>query len=249
MDETKGYHITLHKKAYPHGYGFFEDISGAVIVEHARGLVAKGEQPHYHIWLPWDAISDADKKVINKQICTPYRRKIWDWLDTKEGDKIDRGKWNQAYFVLIEHHSFENWLNYTINPDTANVKEPKIKVWNLPDSPPEVRSDFSAKSLVLVESNEVVLSPSVAHKPKPKVPNKMELFSKYVVEYYALDPHKEVTREKILKLLFEWSKGGISKFKVVEFCNRAMYDALLSKGDSIKPFRTLVMAEWSKLFF
>jgi len=153
-------------------------------------------------------------------------------------------KWNthaNSYYSVTPHNSFDNWLQYSIDPTKAQVKKPRISLWNRPDPKPEVRS---LDELILPVLDGVAgITPSGATAPTVVVAStrknqttadKQAKFYKYVKEYYTENPDQVIDYFGLATLLDDYAKGGFNEMAAPQYIEYAMYNYLKETGDKVR---------------
>lgn len=200
-----------------------------------EGLVQK-ERPHYHIWIPGEF---STPKPLNE-----FKSRLRAYYDTK----ITGLKWDtdaNAYWCLKSHKDREAWISYTSDPEKAKCKKPSILLWNAPDKP-EVRS-----------LEELILPAPAGELPKPgtvkaKPPSKLESWCAHVKNQLDANPDLPVDRNTLIRLLINYSKGGMNKYRVAEWVNTALFRYLEDSGeqrkDAFEDFCHDIFLDWKKMF-
>lgn len=121
-------------------------------------------------------------------------------------------------------------MDYTIDPEKAQVKKPTVLVWNRSEPVPEVRSLDSlvvpGLSLEPVKIIEV--------KKHQNTMDKQAKFYKYVKEYVDSNPEEALGYTDIAELLYEYSSGGFNEMAAPQYIEFAMYHYLKDSGDRQK---------------
>lgn len=206
------------------------DLSGVtcVIVKHTWSYRTRKDcEQHIHIF--WRSSKDYTKETFNEKVV----KKLFPKLDGRH-----------AEYSTSDPGSLETFLDYTLRDSRRYKKRgASLLYWNIPESQPDWISeliDNPLYDLPVEKINVVSQSPLDAFRgrgievKKNTTEDKKQKFYNYVKEYVLLKPEKVLTKEKIRKLLFSYSRGGFPPTKINEFVNFAMYNYLLDSGDKVR---------------
>lgn len=215
------------------------DLSGTacVIVKHTWSYkTRKDTAQHIHIY--WMVSKVITKETFNDTI---VKRKF---------PKLDG---RHAEYCTTETESLESYLDYALRDKNKYKKKgSELLYWNIPSPKPDwidtlvldpIYDEVPVDKISVVASSplDAYRGRGIVNVKKNTTEDKQEKFFKYVMEYVALKPTKDLTTKKVAKLLYEYSKGGFRPEIAPMYINYAMRNYLLTQGESTpryKDYRT-----------
>lgn len=212
------------------------DLSGTacVVVKHTWSYkTRKDTAQHVHIY--WEVAKlHKLKDTFNETIV----KKLFPKLDGRH-----------AEYCTTSTDSLESYLDYVLC-DTRKYKKKgsELLLWNISEPKPDWIETLIDNPLYedVGKVAPVTESPLDAYRGRgahvdPKkntTEDKQEKFFKFVMEYVALKPHKELTTKKVAKLLYEYSKGGFRPEIAPMYINYAMRNYLFKQGESTPRYKS-----------
>lgn len=205
---------------------YLKDLSGVVVVIHTEA-----SREHYHIYWQHD-------KPITRKTFVKHLKQI----------NVFSGLNGQKDFMVSDPKSLDGFWKYTM----SGRKDGKFNVfdgfakggarclyWNL--TTPRI-SEFPPRNEVIATPNDVPTGTVTVKKVnKNSSEYKKAQWVSFCREYYAEFPEKELSREKLTRLLFYQSEGSFNEFAAPQYVNHAFYKLLHEAGegkrDEFKSFR------------
>lgn len=207
-----------------------QDISGIVVVVHTAA-----SRPHYHVYWPTPKMCD---KIFREKYIKPLDVKgngDYKLKNYTEQDNPLLSFWNYTMTGYKEKTGFHHFDGY--------LREgASVLYWNSPTPrypQPPTRPIPIVSSIEDVEEVKNVIVATEEKKPKAKTTQqKKQDFLNYCRKYFSENPQKDITREKIAKLLCDYwhleVKDPSYKTAAIVYVNFVFHNLLVEAGEGKK---------------